>query len=132
MAAINVRAAQGSKRSRGKVTTTNATPAAIVVPGGLTMPNSTAWLVVARIIGRRTDSGSEVGGYVIEAIVKRGANAASTALVGSVTKRVVGEDTAAWDADLVADTTNGGPKVNVTGEAAKTIKWTAQFTVVAV
>jgi hypothetical protein len=128
---INTRAAAGSKRARGKVTTTNGTATAIVVTGGLVMPNSSAWVVTARVVGRRTDSGSEVAGYDLRAVIKRGANAASTAVVGSATQTVLGEDSAAWDAALGVDTTAGGPKVTVTGEAGKTIKWTAQFSVVA-
>jgi hypothetical protein len=128
---INTRAAAGSKRARGKVTTTNGTATAIAVTGGLVMPNSSAWVVTARVVGRRTDSGSEAAGYDLRAVIKRGANAASTAVVGSATQTVLGEDSAAWDAALGVDTTAGGPKVTVTGEAGKTIKWTAQFSVVA-
>jgi hypothetical protein len=129
---INNRVAAGNKRARGKVTTTNATATAVVIQrGGLTMPNNSAWVVVARVVGRRSDTGSEVAGYDLRAVVKRGANAASTAVVGSASQTVLGEDTAAWDAALGVDTTAGGPKVTVTGEAGKTIQWTAQFSIVA-
>jgi hypothetical protein len=132
MSGINNRLAAGSKRALGKATTTNGTATAIAVSGGLTMPNNTAWVVTARVVARRTDTGSEVGGYDLRAVIKRGANAASTAVVGTASQTVLGEDTAAWDAALGVDTTAGGPKVTVTGEAGKTIKWTAQFAVVAV
>jgi hypothetical protein len=61
--------------------------------------------------------------------IKRGANAASTTLVGSVIKDVLAYDTgaAAWDVDFTADTTNGAIKVEVTGEASTTIRWVCKI-----
>lgn len=57
--------------------------------------------------------------------IKRGANAAATAIVGTVTKTVIAKDTfaAAWDIDATADTTNGSLKITVTGAATTTIRW---------
>jgi hypothetical protein len=46
-------------------------------------------------------------------------------LVGTPSKTVLGEDVAAWDANIAVDATNGGLSVTVTGEAAKTINWVA-------
>ena len=45
-------------------------------------------------------------------------------LIGSE-KTEVAEDTAAWDVNVTADTTNGRPDIEVTGEAAKNIDWYA-------
>ena len=62
--------------------------------------------------------------------IKRGANAASTTLVGSVIKDVLAYDAgaAAWDVDFTADTTNGALKVTVTGEVAPyTIRWVCKI-----
>lgn len=133
MSSLRERLMQGSKRGLGTVTTANATPTDLNPNGGvLALANNSAVLVTAEIITRRTDSGSEVGGYVVQAVVKRGANAAATALVGSATTTTVGEDTAGFDATIVADTTAGGAKVQVTGAASKTLKWNAQFRYVAV
>lgn len=57
--------------------------------------------------------------------MKRDANAGTTALIGSVSKTVLAETNVAWDAAVSADTTNGSILIQVTGEAAKTIRWVA-------
>ena len=125
MANTSVRISRGSTRTRGTVTTTNATPANILFAAGdLVLPNNTAWLMTIDVIGRKSD-GSQHGAYSIRALVKRGANAAATALVDSAGVTVVAEDDSTWDATIVANTTSGGAKVQVTGVAATTIKWIA-------
>ena len=48
-------------------------------------------------------------------------------LEGSVTQDIILEDTAGWDCTLVANTTNGGPAVQVTGAAATNINWVAKI-----
>jgi hypothetical protein len=70
--------------------------------------------------------GTDQGAYKIEGAIIRGANAASTASIGS-NKTVLLETTGAqpWDVALVADTTNGALQIQVTGAAATTIKWVA-------
>ena len=78
---------------------------------------------------RRTDADNESAGYKFEGVIDRNTNAASTALVGAVTKTVLAEDTVAWDCDVTADTTNGALSITVTGEAAKSIKWTGFVTI---
>jgi len=78
----------------------------------------------ARIVARSI--GGQSAGYLLQGVIDRGANAASTALVGSVTKTVLAEDDAAWDVSAVADTTNGALDIQVTGVAATNINWVAQ------
>jgi hypothetical protein len=64
--------------------------------------------------------------------IKRGANAAATALLGTPTITVLGADTG-LGADnvtgaiisITADTTRGGISVNVTGQVDKTLRWVA-------
>ena len=110
--------------------TTDATQTQLF-PGGnnshrITLPNNTTWAFSILLVARRTDADGENAAYKFEGCIKRDANAASTAIVGSVTKTVLAEDTAAWDADVDADTTNGSLRIQVTGEAAKTIEWFAR------
>jgi len=63
-------------------------------------------------------------------VIKRGALASSTALLGSV--ETIGTDVAdagasAWSAAVTADTTNGRVSITVTGETSKTICWQASL-----
>lgn len=121
-------------------TTTDAT-AAIATSTGFAastenvsvLPNSHAYAVTAHIVARDASSG-DTKVWTIEGAVKRGANAAATALVGTPTKTVIGADAgaAAWDVDLIADTTLGAAEIQVTGEAATTIHWVCRFDTVEV
>jgi hypothetical protein len=115
-----------------RISTTNATPAVMTSDAGaasttnqVILPNDSTYAFTILVVARRTDADNESAGYEFKGVVDRNANAASTALVGTVTKTVLAEDTAAWDVNVTADTTNGGLKVEVTGEAAKTIRWVA-------
>lgn len=90
-----------------------------------TLVNNSTCTFQIHVLARRTNGDGENAHYKFEGAIKRDANAASTAIVGAVTKTVVAEDTAAWDAQVTADTTNGSVKVDVTGEAAKNINWVA-------
>ena len=118
-------------------TTTNAAPAVITSDAAVAsainqviLPNDSTFTFSILVVARRTDADNESAAYKFEGCVDRNANAASTALVGSVTKTVLAEDTVAWDCNVTADVTNGGLAVTVTGEAAKTIRWVASCTVV--
>ena len=106
--------------------TTTATQSELFLDGSssrITIANDTTWAFEAFIVARRTDADNESAAYRITGCIDRNTNAASTALVGSPTVTVISEDTAAWDVDAVADTTNGSLNFRVTGEAAKTIRW---------
>lgn len=132
MANESVRLAQSAKKARAKATTTNATPATLAPDfGNFVLPNNSAWIVEAKVIGRKSD-GSDVGAYLHRCVVKRNANAASTALVGSVTTTVIAESDSTWDSTIAANTTTGGFGISVTGVAATTIAWSAQVSLVQV
>lgn len=108
--------------------TSNATPTELFIGSGSErcgVSSDTTWFFDIHLVARRTDADDESAAYRFEGCIDRNASAASTALVGSVTKTVLAEDTAAWDADVDADTTNGALRITVTGEAAKTIRWVA-------
>lgn len=117
--------------------TSNGTQTEIYLDGAtatkrLVLSNDTTWMFDILITARRTDADNESAAYRLVGCIDRNANAASTALVGSVTKTVIAEDTAAWDVDAQADTTNGALVIKVTGEAAKTIRWVARVALVEV
>ena len=112
--------------------TTNATPtvmrsttASASTVNQLVLANNSAQLVTGTIIANVTGAG-DTSAWTFSAVIKRGANAASTALVGSVTSAVVAQDAGAatWAIAITADTTNGALAVTVTGAAGVTIRWT--------
>lgn len=89
------------------------------------LPNNSLWTFSMLLSARRTDATGGGAGYKFEGVIKKDATAASTALVGTPSKAVLGETNTGWDASVSADTTNGSLRVQVTGEAAKTIRWVA-------
>ncbi len=113
-----------------RVETTNATPTPLeleaysesAVP--ITLEDDKLYAFKIHLVGKRTGT-DENAVYFFQGAIKRGTGVGSTALVGAVTKTVHHEDTAAWDAAVTADATNGALEIKVTGEAAKTIRWVA-------
>lgn len=91
----------------------------------IALTDNSTYLFNVDIVARRTDADNENAMYNLTFGIKRDSGAASVALVGAVSKTVIAEDTAAWDVTVTADTTNGRPKFEVTGEASKTIRWVA-------
>jgi hypothetical protein len=92
------------------------------------LPNNSAYTFQGTCIANVTGGGT-TSGWKFEGVIKRGANAASTALVAAVTPLVIAQDAGAvtWVLAVTADTTNGGIKVEVTGAAATTIRWVAKI-----
>jgi len=92
------------------------------------LPNNSAYTFQGTCIANVTGGGT-TSGWKFEGVIKRGANAASTALVAAVTPIVIAQDVAAatWVLAITADTTNGGIAVTVTGAAATTIRWVAKI-----
>lgn len=87
------------------------------------LADNTSYAVRADIIARVGNTNTNH--YVLEATFKRTAGAASTTLVGAVTKRVIAEEDVACDATLAADTVNGSLYVQVTGLVGENIRWVA-------
>lgn len=96
-------------------TTTDATETTIVTIG--TNSNS-ACVVEAHIIGIRTDSGQEAGGFVLRAVFRN--NGGSLIKVGD--DKMYAKDSS-WDANCKINGTDIG--IAVTGEVGKTINWKA-------
>lgn len=92
------------------------------------LPNNSAYTFVGTCIANVTGGGN-TSGWRFEGVIKRGATAASTALVAAVTPTVIAQDAGAstWVLAITADTTNGGIAVTVTGQAATTIRWVVQI-----
>lgn len=91
-------------------------------------PNNSAYYFRGTVIANVT-GGGDTKAWTFDGAIKRGANAASTALVGTptVTSNYANAGAAAWTIALAADTTNGGLQVTVTGAAATTIRWVCRI-----
>jgi len=107
--------------------TTNGTASEVLLNAAqrMVVPDDTTWAFTGVVVARRTDANNESAGYKIEGVIDRNSGAGTVALVGTPTVTVLGEDTAAWDVTVSADTSYGSLKVAVTGEASKTINWVA-------
>jgi hypothetical protein len=115
--------------------TTDATATALTSDGGaagttnqVILPNNSAYFFRGEVVSGKTAAG-DTKGWTIEGVIKRGANAASTALVGipTVTSTYADLGAATWDIAVTADTTNGGIRVTFTGQAATTIRTVCQI-----
>jgi len=94
----------------------------------LTLTDNSAFYVKGSCIAAVT-AGGDTKAWTFEAVIKRGAGAGTTTLVGSAVKNVIAYDSgaASWDIDIVADATYGGIRVEVTGAASTTIRWVTKF-----
>ena len=83
-------------------------------------------MVKATVVVRENATGDSAS-WDIAFMIKRGANAASTAIVGTVagtTTQFAGDAGAStWTIGVTANTTLGCPTVTVNGEAAHNLKW---------
>ena len=78
------------------------------------------------LIVAKQQSSSNAAGYKISGVISN--NAGTTALVGSITKTVLGESVASWDATIEADDTNDALVIKVTGTGGNDIRWVAMTT----
>lgn len=92
------------------------------------LPNNSAYSFSGEVIAGVTGASSSAR-WTINGAIKRGANAASTVMVGTPTVIMTHNDAGAvtWVVAVTADATNGGIKVTVTGAAATTIRWVCQI-----
>lgn len=89
----------------------------------LVLPNLSAWVVDGWVVARDAAGLNRSAGYKVSACIRREATANTTTLVGSAVKTVLGEEVAAYDVALTADTTNGSLKVEVTGDTGDEVQW---------
>jgi hypothetical protein len=134
---LNPFAAQGTCQSATLVVgaqTTNATAtvltcngAAAITTNQVILPNNSAYYFRGTVIANVTGGGNTKS-WTIEGAIKRGANAASTTLVGVTVMSPFGDVGAAtWTIAAAADTTNGGLQITFTGQAATTIRVVAKL-----
>ena len=93
------------------------------------LPNNSAYYFKGTVVAGVTGGGNTKG-WTVEGVIKRGANAASTAIVGTATVVSAYADAGAatWALTATADTTNGGLAITFTGQAGTTIRAVAQIT----
>jgi hypothetical protein len=113
-------------------TTSNATPTVATANGSaagttnqIMLSNQNAVAFCIYVVATVTTAGGNAKAWKLEGLIKRGANAAATALVGSITKTVLAADSGAstWDVAATADTTNGALALTITGQGSTTINW---------
>ena len=109
--------------------TTNATQTEIFLNGvdaRLTLLDQDCWAFSILVVARRQDADNEGAGWKLEGVIDR--NGSTTALIGSVTKTILGDDSSGtWTVDAIADDTNDALIIKVTGEASKIIRWVARI-----
>jgi hypothetical protein len=115
--------------------TTDATPTVLVSDAAaattnnqVILPNNSAYAFRGTVIANVTGGGNTKA-WAIEGAIKRGANAASTALVGTptVTSSFADAGASTWVIAVTADTTNGGLAITFTGQAGTTIRCVAKL-----
>lgn len=115
--------------------TTDATPKAMSTDGATAASTNTVILPNASLFGFsgilsvREDATGDSKSIEFKGSIKRGANAAATALQGTVTQADLGtpDAGATWTVAFTANTTLGGLAITVTGEAAHTLRWVARL-----
>ena len=92
----------------------------------LVLRNSSAFRVRGTVVARNISS-NDAKEWTFEALIKRGANAAATSIVGTptLTSTFADADAASWAIAISADTTNGALAITGTGAASTSIRWTA-------
>lgn len=114
-----------------RTATTNATLTEAFLDGTggsvqMVLPNDTTWHFNVKIVARRTDVDGENAAFKVEGAITRNTNAASTAIVGSVTPTVIADTSlGVWIVTVDADTVNGALRVQVQGDVGKNISWVA-------
>jgi hypothetical protein len=117
--------------------TTDATPSILSVLGSTvdattqcTLQNNNAMAFTIEVVARNTSTGM-AGRWEAKGLIKRGANASTTALVGTPTITLTNGDNEAWIVAgaiaITADTTNGALAITATGAASTTIHWLAKI-----
>jgi len=107
-------------------TTTSNTESELFLNGvdsRISVPANTTMFYTADIVARRTDATDESAGYHLKGVVDNFSG--TVADVGSLYEVIVAEDDVDYVVDARADNTNNSINIFVTGEAGKTIRWTA-------
>jgi hypothetical protein len=94
----------------------------------VTLPNNSAYSFSGEVIAGVTGAGNAAH-WTISGAIKRGANAASTVMVGTPTVTMTHFDAGAatWVVAVTANTAIGCITITVTGAAATTIRWVCRI-----
>jgi len=113
-------------------TTTNATETEITTIDNtqITINANTTLLADILIVARRTDATGESAGFRLNAVADN--YGGTTADVGNVYEIIFADDSGNLEIDARANDTDDALHIYVTGEANKTIKWTAHVTTIEV
>lgn len=110
--------------SNATITTATVNRAAASTDNQIILPNDSAFVVKGTINVRQNTTGDS-SAWDFTAYIKRGANAAATAMVAACTPVLIAQDAGAatWAVTVDADTTNGGLRCRVTGQASHDLAW---------
>ena len=115
----------------GRADTANATPTRLTANAGaasasnqLTLRTNSVFRVRGTVVACNTSTNAAKE-WTFEALIKRGASASATAIVGTPTITSTFADTAvaSWAIAISADTTNGALAITGTGAASTSIRW---------
>lgn len=108
-----------------KGTTANATPVDLLSGAKqLELENNSCLKFRVEVAGRK--SNGDVAWWDIVGCIKRGANAAATAMVGTMSaSHDADAGVAAWTVGIAADTTAGALRIRCTGDVNSSVKWVA-------
>jgi len=122
---------QGGQLILGAITTDNTTTtlrsnsSAAGTTNQVVLPNNSVYAFRISVVARRTDS-ADYGAWEIVGAIRRDANAAATAIIGTPTVTTLATPSGSWTAPAVAaDTTNGALQITVAGANSQTIRWVA-------
>ena len=97
----------------------------------IVLVNNATYAFTIDIVAQVTGGHSDCAMWTTQFLIQRGANAASTALVGTPSGltaplyATTGAISGSWAVAVTADTTNGRPAIKVTGQASTNISWVA-------
>jgi hypothetical protein len=96
----------------------------------LNLDNNTAFAFRVQIVATVRTGAGNMKAWTITGAIKRGASAATTALVGTPSVNIDAADTGAstWTVSATADATNGTLSINCVGQAATNIRWNCVVT----
>ena len=86
----------------------------------MTIPAGSVWRFDLEFLGKRTDAGTEAGGWSVSGVVYN--NSGSSSFVGNVNTQSFGY-TSSWSVGATVDDATDTLRVNVTGETGKVIAW---------
>ncbi len=96
-----------------------------VLNNAFTVATDTVYTFEILVSAIRQDVRGEMASYKLQGCIYNNGGTGTTAIKGTVTKTVIHEDNAAWDVTAEANDTDDTLEIKVTGEAGKTIHWSA-------